>query len=608
MKKTSPGNHSENPYSVIGVCTDTYRNNSGGKYGAVSWYRIINPLKKLGAVIKERLVIEMTPQWALDFAKEGKIWFMKMTDNDGIDFLVGLARDFTGSKYVIDLDDDPYSFSKNHPEYKKLKERMPQVKRMIQLADHIVVSTEDIKKVIEKDNPYVTVIPNTIDPAIWNFTNQKRNDGKIHIGWIASASHIADLPVIMGALNEIVQKYENVHIHFAGMLDMKIIDMENPTEEIINLAVLKSLVERSRVKMDFTPLVGRFTHHVGTQGYEEFPEFLASLGLDIAVAALEDTQFNRCKSNIKWMEHAMLEIPMVLSNVGPYKESVTHGEDGFLANTQKDWIDYLSQLIESEELRQKIGKAAKKAVLKDWTVEKHLPKYRKLLEKLNETPDVCVMTSITDKKDDLVPQIEAKNVEYVAFVEEKVKSPFWKTRKVCQKFKEPVMNAKIHKVLGHKYTDCHYIVWIDGNVELKVDPRKLVELMGEKDYAFFKHPIRDCVYDEADVCIYLGKGKVEELAEQTKEYASQNYPRQNGLWELPVFVRRNTPKVNAKFEAWWAEICRYSSRDQISFPRVFRGSNFAIIPGSVDKLEEGEPGYHENFVGNEYVTRKLHRK
>lgn len=602
MKKTSLGSHSENPYSVVGVCTDINRENSGGKYGAISWYRIINPLKKLGANIKYNLLMYETPEWALEFAKEGKIWFMKMTDNEGIDFTVGLARDFTGSKYVLDLDDDPYSFSKNHPEYKKLKERMPQVKKIIQLADHIVVSTQGIKDVISKDNPYVTVIPNAIDPAIWKFKNKKRNDEKIHIGWIASASHMADLHVILEALNDIVKKYDNVHIHFAGMVDMKIIDVEKPSEEMVNLAVLQSLIKHSKVNANFTPLVGRFTHHVGTQGYEEFPEFLASLGLDIGIAAIENTQFNRCKSNIKWMEHAMLEIPMVLSDVGPYRDSVIHGHDGFLAKSKADWVEYLSKLIEDAELRKKMGQDAKKSALKGFHIKDQLPKYQELFTKLIEKKDITVVTAIAGGKDKLKDQKEYPGVEYVAFVDEKTKSSTWKTRPVCDKFKKPVMNAKIHKVLTHKYVDTPYIVWMDGNMDLKVDPHKLVDLLGENDFAFFKHPMRDCVYEEADMCAQLKKGNQKELAEQTKQYAKDGFEPHSGLCEMTAFVRKNTPQANEAFERWWAEICRYSERDQVSFPVAFKGEEWATIPGSV------AVDVHPNFPGNAYFTLNNHKK
>ena len=60
----------------------------------------------------------------------------------------------------------------------------------------------------------------------------------------------------------------------------------------------------------------------GTKGYEEYPLFLNHLDLDIAIAPIKDTEFNRCKSNIKWLEHSMLKTPMVLSDVYPYSTTV----------------------------------------------------------------------------------------------------------------------------------------------------------------------------------------------------------------------------------------------------------------------------------------------
>jgi len=603
MKKISPGNHSKNPYSVVGVCTDTFRERAEGQYGAVSWYRIINPLEKLGAkIISQLREVTLSPEWAIDFAKNGKIWFMKMTDNEGIDLHIGVAKEFMDCKYVLDLDDDPYTFSKDHPEYLKLKEKMPQVKKMIEMADHIVVSTEDIKKVIEKDNPYVTVIPNAIDPEIWKFTNQLKDDGKIHIGWIASASHIADLKIVMPILEDLVSRYPNVHIHFAGMIHMKIMDVDNPTEEMINAATLQRLIELSNVKVNIEKILPHFTHHIGTSGYQDFPEFLASLGLDIAIAPLEDTQFNRCKSNIKWMEHAMLEIPMVLSNVGPYKESVDHGKTGFLAKSRSDWMENIGKLIENPELRKEIGQAAKKATLKDFHVKDQIPKYEKLLKKISERKEIAVITAIDGGKDKLRDQKEYEGVEYIAFVDEKTKSSAWKTYPVCQKFKKPVMNAKIHKVLSHKYIDHEYIVWMDGNMDLKCDPHELVKLLGEKDFAFFRHPGRDCVYQEADACVQLGKGDIRQLAEQTKQYARNEYPYHNGLCELTAFVRRNTEQANLAFERWWAEICRHSERDQVSFPVAMQDEKWGIIPGSVaeDKTDR--------HPGNRYFDWNRHTK
>ena len=576
----------ENKYKVFGIITDIIKKDGkvvldkGEKqHGAIGWYRVMNPLKKLGADVTVGNAVSASPQSALDMKKRGDIWFSKIADNDGIDHIYGSHRDFTGAKLVIDLDDDPVLINEGHPDRDAINKKMDMRLRMVKLADHLVVSTEEIARNVKKYNPYITVIPNAIDPKIWYRKNKKKNDGKVRIVWISSGSHFADLPIINPVMKEILTKYPHVEFHFAGMT------WDTHNED-------------------------RFFHHVGSGNYAKFPKWYADLGADISIAPLKDTPFNRCKSNIKWMEAAMLEIPTVASDVLPYRD-IKHGKTGFLASNQEQFIKYLSNLIEDEELRKRIGKQAKKEILENWTIDKFLPKYEEVFKKLLEKKDITVLTSITGGKDTLKPQPEYKGVEYVAFCDTDIKDSQWKTRKACDKFKEPVMNAKIHKILAHKYVDTPYIVWIDGSITLKKDPRSLIKLMGDKDFAFFKHPGRDDLFEEAVVCVEMNKGNVSEIAEQVKEYAKMEFPEHAGLVELTCFIRKNTPKANKAFERWWVEVCRYSSRDQISHPVAFKGEKWATIPGSIeDAKAEVNKGMSKevkkSFPGNDYFNVTLH--
>jgi hypothetical protein len=50
-----------------------------------------------------------------------------------------------------------------------------------------------------------------------------------------------------------------------------------------------------------------------------------------------------------------------------------------------------------------------------------------------------------------------------------------KVFKDFNKFTTPVMNAKIYKILPHKWVDCDVSIWIDGNIYLNVSPEQLVE-------------------------------------------------------------------------------------------------------------------------------------
>ena len=54
---------------------------------------------------------------------------------------------------------------------------------------------------------------------------------------------------------------------------------------------------------------------------------------------------------------------------------------------------------------------------------------------------------------------------------------------------------------------------------------------------------------------------------------THSYGGKNGLFELPTFVLKNTPKIKELCLMWWEQICKYSSRDQLSLPYVLHRLN-----------------------------------
>lgn len=541
--------HSTNKYKVLGISTDWGRPNCDGKYGGVGWYRIINPLEKLGADVQKSTFFINGAQSALDMKKRGNIWVTKPMDSPNVIVELFTDRDFAGTKLVLDLDDDPFNLNPQHPMYKEFVAKAPLYKMFIRSADHIICSTEYIKDVVKDLNPKITVIPNSIDPAIWDLKKKKRKDGKIRIGWFGSSSHIADFDILEGFMKEILLKYPQVEFHLAGFSFENIWDDQK-----------------------------RVFNYAGTKGYEEYPQFVADMDLDIAIAPLHDTQFNRCKSNIKWLEHSMLETPMVLSDVTPYKECVKNYKTGYLAKNKSQWVKYLSWLIESEEKRKEIGKAAKEAVLKDWTIDKQLPKYEKLFKRLTKR-NITVYTANVGGFDKLEDCKEDMTANYVAFTEQQ--SDTWDCKKPYDKFKEDRRNSRIQKIMPHLFLDTEYSIYLDGNIRLKVPAQQLIdEYLKDKDVAVIRHIGRDCVYQEAEACQQLNKGNPLELAEQVKEYAKRGWKEHAGLAECGVIVRRHTQDVEQWNEKWWAHYCRYSERDQLSFPVCFPLDKVELIEQS----------------------------
>ena len=137
-------------------------------------------------------------------------------------------------------------------------------------------------------------------------------------------------------------------------------------------------------------------------------------------------------------------------------------------------------------------------------------------------------------------------------------------------FKLPVMNAKIYKVLSHKYVNAPFSIFLDGNIFLNVPAPKLVsDMLEDADIALFKHPWRGCIYQEHA----HAKGRVPAawqpmMDEQVANYRREGMPADFGLGECGMLIRRNNDVIAEFNERWWAEICRYTNRDQMSFPYV----------------------------------------
>lgn len=184
-----------------------------------------------------------------------------------------------------------------------------------------------------------------------------------------------------------------------------------------------------------------------------------------------------------------------------------------------------------------------------------------------------VVTSITNGKDDLKdPPIVFDNCDYIAFVDQKYDVKVWDQQNVLKyttidKFTDR-RNAKPYKIISSlMFPQYEYIIWEDGNHQLKVDPEKIIEEYGsEIDLLLFKHPDRNCLYQEIGACIQWNMDHKENLENQFRFYKSKGMPESFGLFEMSTFIIKNTEAVKELQLMWLEQICRFSSRDQISFP------------------------------------------
>jgi hypothetical protein len=176
-----------------------------------------------------------------------------------------------------------------------------------------------------------------------------------------------------------------------------------------------------------------------------------------------------------------------------------------------------------------------------------------------------VYTVITGGRNELIEEQETKGAKFLAFTDTDVKSKTWDILPAYDRFKDDRRNSRIQKFMPDKFFDADYSLYIDGNIQLKVPVKKLIdEFLDGFDVAIFKHHARTCIYDEGAVVQRLNFDDPAVVAHHLKRYEKLGYPKQYGLTENGFILRRHTQKVREWGEAWFAEHAIGSKRDQLS--------------------------------------------
>jgi len=206
---------------------------------------------------------------------------------------------------------------------------------------------------------------------------------------------------------------------------------------------------------------------------------------------------------------------------------------------------------------------------------------------LSRSAKYVVYTAITKGYDILKEPLALwqKDASFVAFMEEPQDMPGWEIRPLPQQFTDPCRNAKIPKILPHRYfPDLQYSLWIDGSflIKSKLSLEYIIKKhLQNHDLALFKNPLCNSIYEQAVYCLKFGVDRPGLIHRQMQRYADEGYRGDNGMVEGGVILRRHTSKVQELNEAWYGEIVNGSRRDQLSFNYVVDklGMRYGELPG-----------------------------
>lgn len=269
-----------------------------------------------------------------------------------------------GKRILYDIDDDFWTVNPDNPSVNVSNAFKDQYEGFIRECDAVITPSKVLAKKIQKlEKKKVFLCPNMSSSDYYN--ERPREHKELIIGYAGAASHWKDLHIIVEPLIALRKKYEFqfvLHGVAGGPLEG-----EMYTYDQILLRNLKPERESYyREALDwYSKMKELQIFHIPFYPPELFPHTLSKADFDIGLAPLEDNEFNRSKSNVKFYEYASVGTVTLASDVLPYKEEVNYRAK----NTVKDWTKKLEKLIVDKKFREKTLKQQQGWVLKNRTVD-----------------------------------------------------------------------------------------------------------------------------------------------------------------------------------------------------------------------------------------------
>lgn len=141
-------------------------------------------------------------------------------------------------------------------------------------------------------------------------------------------------------------------------------------------------------------------------------------------------------------------------------------------------------------------------------------------------------------------------------------------------FSNDARNSRLPKILAHKYIDADVSVYWDCNIYLKdglIIENVVNDYLADCDIVVQRCSVgRDCVYQEIQAAkTRVIDEEIKALDKQAKHYKSIGFPEHcKTLAGYQPLIRKHSLLMEAFNNAWWAEICKFSYRDQCSFPVI----------------------------------------
>ncbi len=254
------------------------------------------------------------------------------------------------ARIIYDFDDAIWHFDVSEANRKVGWLKNPgKTANIITMADLVFAGNKYLAEFAHHYNNNVVIIPTTIDTDEYQ-PAPFRAEGPVCIGWSGSITTIRHFEML-------IPVYKRLKAIFGDNICFKVVgDGSFRNEEL------------------------------GIKGiaWNKADELLQLSSMDIGVMPLPNDEWAKGKCGLKGLQYMAMSIATVMSPVGVNTEIIQDGENGFLADTDEEWVNKLSLLIQDAALRRRLGEAGRQTTVEQYSVHAQKNNYLRYFNSLTQ--------------------------------------------------------------------------------------------------------------------------------------------------------------------------------------------------------------------------------
>lgn len=250
-----------------------------------------------------------------------------------------LEKRIAKKKPIIYQLDDPLYMPYRSPSngYLSYLKFFGKIKEIIRISSVVIANSSHIRDYALQFNKNVWQIPSVVDTDKFTYESFEQN-ARVCVGWSGSPTTLKNIKMLETPLRAISAK-DICDIHFIGGTEF-----------------------------------GLSSVNYSSQKWNEATEVEDLRKIQVGLVPLPVNSWNPHKFIMKTAQYMALGIVPVGTSMASNPEVIRHGENGFLADTDDEWVDRVIELVEDSTMREKMSSNAVKDALVKYSLEANTEK------------------------------------------------------------------------------------------------------------------------------------------------------------------------------------------------------------------------------------------